>query len=67
MSHEDLSAQALSLRSGVEALDAIIEKLRGDLTVAEADRLGMAQRLGSVERFLDGEGVPLSYSDRKGV
>jgi hypothetical protein len=65
--HDNLLAQARGLRTGIEKLDNEITTLRQDLERIEADRLAMARELGSVERCLDGEGIPVPYSDRGGI
>jgi hypothetical protein len=66
MSHDDLIAQARSLKTGIEKSDAEIAKLEGTLAVMKSDRHAMWQRLGSVERFLTGDGVELPYAGKAG-
>jgi len=64
---DSLKAQAMSLKSGIEKLDAEIEKAEGALGVIRADRLHMAVELGAVERFLKAEGIGLPYAEEGGV
>jgi hypothetical protein len=54
-----LKAQAGSLRAGLDKIDDEIKTREDELERIKGDRLAMAKELGSVERFLDAEGVAL--------
>jgi len=64
---DNLKAQAMSLKSGIEHLNAEAKKLEDTLGVIRHDRTTMAVELGTIERFLEAEGINLPYADKGGI
>jgi len=64
---DTLKAQAQGLKSGIEHLDAEAKKLEDALGLVRHDRTTMAVELGTIERFLEAEGINLPYADRGGI